>query len=113
MAMDLRIDALLPQEMARPAEAGGGRKVRGPPLTTFSLAVLAGAFIALGAVFATTVATGTSQAWPYGVARLLTGLVFCLGLILVGVGGAELFSGNNLIVVAWARRKVRRLQTLR
>jgi len=113
MASEIRIDALLPQEMARQAEAVGVRKVQAPPLTTFSLAVLAGAFIALGAVFATTVATGTSQAWPFGVARLLTGLVFCLGLILVVVGGAELFTGNNLIVMAWASRKVRTLQMLR
>jgi formate/nitrite transporter len=43
---------------------------------------------------------------PYGVTRLLTGIVFCLGLILVVVGGAELFTGNNLIVMAWASRKV-------
>jgi formate/nitrite transporter len=43
---------------------------------------------------------------PYGVTRLLTGVVFCLGLILVVVGGAELFTGNNLIVMAWASGKV-------
>jgi formate/nitrite transporter len=113
MASEIRIDALLPPEMARQAEAVGVRKVQAPPLTTFTLAVLAGAFIALGAVFATTVATGTSQAWPYGVARLFTGLAFCLGLILVVVGGAELFTGNNLIVMAWASRKVRTMQLLR
>jgi len=113
MASEVRIDALLPPEMARQAEAVGVRKVSAPPLTTFALAVLAGAFIALGAVFATTVATGTAQAWPYGMARLFTGLAFCLGLILVVVGGAELFTGNNLIVMAWASRKVRTDQLLR
>jgi formate/nitrite transporter len=113
MASEIRIDALLPPEMARQAEAVGVRKVQAPPLTTFTLAVLAGAFIALGAVFATTVATGTSQTWPYGIARLFTGLAFCLGLILVVVGGAELFTGNNLIVMAWASRKVRTAQLLR
>jgi formate/nitrite transporter len=43
---------------------------------------------------------------PYGVTRLLMGLVFSLGLILVVVGGAELFTGNNLIVMAWANGKV-------
>jgi formate transporter len=70
-------------------------------------------------VFATTVGAGTipitaadgaatySAALPYGVVRLLTGLVFSLGLILVVVGGAELFTGNNLIVMAWASGKVR------
>jgi formate/nitrite transporter len=84
----------------------------------FMLSVLAGAFIALGAIFATTVGAGGmaittaegevafSTGLPYGVTRLLMGLVFCLGLILVVVGGAELFTGNNLIVMAWASGKV-------
>jgi formate transporter len=103
---EIRIDALLPQEMATRAEYIGARKAEMSTLTTFSLAILAGAFIALGAVFATTVAAGTSGVLPFGVAKLLTGLVFCLGLILVVVGGAELFTGNNLIVMAWASGKV-------
>ena len=103
---EIRIDALLPQEMATRAEYIGARKAEMSSLTTFSLAILAGAFIALGAVFATTVAAGTSGVLPFGVAKLLTGLVFCLGLILVVVGGAELFTGNNLIVMAWASGKV-------
>jgi formate/nitrite transporter len=76
-----------------------------PAATVFVLAVLAGAFIALGAIFATTVAAGGSDL-PYGVVRLLTGLAFSLGLILVVVAGAELFTGNNLIVMAWASRRV-------
>jgi len=106
MTQELRIDALLPQEMARRAEYIGVRKAEAAALTMFALAVLAGAFIGLGAVFATTIAAGTSAAWPYGVSKLLVGLVFCLGLILVIVGGAELFTGNNLIVMAWASGKV-------
>jgi formate transporter len=96
---EIRIDALLPGEMATRAEYVGVRKAEAPALTTFTLAILAGAFIALGAVFAT-------NTLPFGVAKLLTGLVFCLGLILVVVGGAELFTGNNLIVMAWASGKV-------
>lgn len=106
MANELRIDALLPPEMAMRAEYIGVRKAEARALTMFALAVLAGAFIALGAVFATTVAAGTSTAWPFGVSKLLVGFVFCLGLILVIVGGAELFTGNNLIVMAWASGKV-------
>ncbi len=106
MNQELRIDALLPPEMARRAEYIGVSKAEAPALRTFVLAVLAGAFIALGAIFATTVAAGTTAALPFGVAKLLIGLVFCLGLILVIVGGAELFTGNNLIVMAWASRKV-------
>jgi len=79
---------------------------------------LAGSFISLGAIFSTTVSAGSmiisaadgasvySASLPYGVTRLLAGLVFTLGLILVVVGGAELFTGNNLIVMAWASGKV-------
>ena len=102
---EIRIDALLPDEMATRAEYVGVRKAEAPAWTTFTLAIMAGAFIALGAVFATNTAAGSS-ALPFGVAKLLTGLVFCLGLILVVVGGAELFTGNNLIVMAWASGKV-------
>jgi len=97
---------LLPAEMARRAEYLGARKAEASALSTFTLAILAGAFISLGAVFATTVAAGASAVLPFGVARLLVGLVFSLGLILITVGGAELFTGNNLIVMAWASRKV-------
>ncbi len=103
---EIRIDALLPGEMARRAEYIGERKAEAPTLQTFALALMAGAFIAFGAVFATTVATGASGVLTYGVTKLLVGLVFCLGLILVVVGGAELFTGNNLIVMAWASGKV-------
>lgn len=115
---EIRIDALLPAEMATRAEYLGVRKAEMPAFTMLMLSVLAGAFISLGAIFATTVAAGGmsvtaadgavafSTGLPYGVTRLLTGLVFCLGLILVIVGGAELFTGNNLIVMAWASGKV-------
>jgi formate/nitrite transporter len=106
MTNEIHIDALLPAEMALRAEYIGVRKAEAPTWTTVTLSILAGIFISLGAVFATTVATETSSMWPYGVAKFLTGLVFCLGLILVVVGGAELFTGNNLIVIAWASRKV-------
>lgn len=102
---EIRIDALLPAEMARRAEYLGVAKAEAPAKKVFFLALLAGAFIALGAIFATTVGTGASGVLPYGVVRLLFGLVFCLGLILVIVGGAELFTGNNLIVMAWAGGK--------
>ena len=105
-AGEIRIDALLPPEMALRAEYLGVRKAEAPLLATFTLALLAGAFISLGAVFSTTVAAGASGVVPYGIVRLLAGLVFTVGLVLVIVGGAELFTGNNLIVMAWAGRKV-------
>ncbi len=103
---ELRIDALLPGEMARRAEYIGVRKAEAPILQILGLSLLAGAFIAVGAVFATTITTGASGVLSYGVTKLLAGLVFCLGLVLVIVGGAELFTGNNLIVMAWASGKV-------
>jgi formate transporter len=100
-----RLDALLPPEMARRAEEIGVKKVSMDALGTLALAVLAGAFIALGGVFATTALAGAGTA-PWGVLRVLAGVVFSLGLILVIVGGAELFTGNNLIVMAWASGRV-------
>jgi formate transporter FocA len=99
--------------MAKKAETIGVAKANLGPFRMFALAVLAGAFIAMGAVFTTTVTAGTAGVLPYGVTRLLGGLVFSLGLILVVVAGAELFTGNNLIVMAWAGRKVSTLQLLR
>jgi formate/nitrite transporter len=122
---EIRIDALLPQEMAARVEYLGVRKAEMPFLKMFMLAVLAGAFISLGAIFSTTVSAGGmtfapdgsgtvyTTSLPYGVTRLLAGLVFSLGLILVVVGGAELFTGNNLIVMAWASGKVTGFAVLR
>jgi formate transporter len=109
----LNVDAFIPPEMAIKAEEVGVRKAVMGWRNTFALAVLAGAFIALGAVFATTVTAGAGDKIPYGVTRLLAGLVFCLGLILVVVAGAELFTGNNLIAMAWADRRVSTFQLFR
>ncbi|PKN85364.1 MAG: formate transporter FocA [Chloroflexi bacterium HGW-Chloroflexi-8] len=98
--------------MAQKAEELGVRKANLPFFKVLMLAILAGAFIALGAAFSTTTLAG-SAALPYGVARLLAGLAFSLGLILVVVGGAELFTGNSLIVMAWASGKIKTLALLR
>jgi formate transporter FocA len=104
-AKDISFDALPPAEMAVKAAETGVKKTKLDTLRMFLLAILAGAFIAMGAIFATTVSAGAS-ALPFGVARLLAGLVFTLGLILVVVSGSELFTGNNLIVMAYANRRV-------
>lgn len=106
------LDAFPPVEMARKAEQVGVVKAGMATANTFALSVLAGAFIALGAIFATTVTAGGAEV-PFGVLRLVGGLAFSLGLILVIVAGAELFTGNNLIVMAWASRRVRTGQLLR
>lgn len=111
-------EALLPAAMAARAEESGVKKASTDTLTLLVLSVLAGAFISLGAIFATTVSAGSmtvttadggaafAAGLPFGVMRLLVGLAFSLGLILVIVGGAELFTGNTMIVMAWANGKV-------
>jgi formate transporter FocA len=109
----ITLDAFIPPEMAAKAEDVGVKKATMGLRTTFFLSIMAGQFISLGAIFATTVATGASGQLPFGVAKLLTGLVFCLGLILVIVAGAELFTGNNLIVMARASHRISSLQVVR
>jgi formate/nitrite transporter len=99
------LDGLLPPEMARRAEEIGAAKVAMDAGRLVALAALAGAFIALGGIFATVALAGAAAA-PWGVTRVLAGVVFSLGLVLVVVGGAELFTGNNLIVMAWAGGRV-------
>ena len=112
MTGEIRIDALLPKEMADKAVSIGVSKANMKFGKLFVLSILAGAFIGLGAMFATIVSTGSS-ALPFGVAKLLTGLSFCLGLILVVIAGSELFTGNNMIVMAWAEKKVSTMALLR
>jgi formate/nitrite transporter len=77
----------------------------------FALAVLAGSFIGLGAEFFTLVITDSDLG--FGVNKLVGGLVFSLGLILVVVAGAELFTGNNLIMMAWVSGKLTLEQVMR
>jgi formate/nitrite transporter len=98
-------DAIMPASMAVRAEESGVKRATTDPVIVFVLSILAGAFISFGAVFATTVTAGGGL--PYGVARLLTGLVFSAGLVMVIIAGAELFTGNTIIVMAWASKKVK------
>lgn len=125
MANELQIDAFPPAKMATRMEEVGVTKANLNIWTMFALAMLAGAFIGTGAIFATTVSAGSiaikaadgtaafTTGLPYGVVRLLSGLVFCLGLIAVVVAGAELFTGNNLIIMAYASGKVSTAALLR
>ena len=98
-------DAIMPASMAVRAEQSGVQRAATNPVTVLVLSVLAGAFISFGAIFATTVTAGTGLS--YGVGRLLTGLVFSAGFLMVIIAGAELFTGNNIIVMAWASGKVK------
>lgn len=108
-----RFDALIPPEMAAKAEEVGVEKACLGWRNTIALGVLAGAFISMGAIFATTVTSDTSRELAFGVYRVLGGISFCLGLILVIVAGAELFTGNILIVMAWANRRISTTQVFR
>jgi formate/nitrite transporter len=92
------MDAFAPREIAHLVETRGVAKANAATVPLFVLGVLAGAFIGLGAVLSTTIATGSSLG--YGPTRWLAGIGFSLGLILVVVAGAELFTGNNLIVMS-------------
>jgi formate/nitrite transporter len=104
-------DAYPPPEIARKVERLGVAKAHADTLTLLVLAVLAGAFISLGALLFTVVVTESS--FGFGPTRLLGGVSFCLGLILVVVAGAELFTGNNLIAMAWASRLIGTRQVMR
>jgi len=106
------INALLPPEMAQACENVGVVKANRDALALLVLGVLAGAFIAFGGMFSTVVLSG-SEALPWGVARLLAGVVFSLGLILVIIGGAELFTGDTLMVMAYASNKISLARLLR
>jgi formate transporter len=106
------LDALTPREMARRAEHVGVAKAALPAAKMFALGVLAGAFIAMGAAFSTTVTAGTGDV-AYGIVRLLAGLTFSVGLILVIVAGAELFTGNTLMIMAWSSRRVSTARLMR
>ncbi|MFN0191653.1 MAG: formate/nitrite transporter family protein, partial [Aestuariivirga sp.] len=99
------LEALMPAEMALVCEAAGKAKAGRDALALVILGVLAGAFIAFGANFMTVVLTGSGDV-PWGMARLLGGMVFSVGLILVIVGGAELFTGDALMIVACASNRI-------
>lgn len=98
------LDAYAPKEIAARVSELGVTKARLPPLSLALLGVLAGAFIGLGAMMSTLVASDATLG--FAVSRLLGGLVFSLGLMLVVVAGAELFTGNNLLVMAWAGGRI-------
>ncbi|UCC64365.1 MAG: formate/nitrite transporter family protein [Anaerolineae bacterium] len=107
MTNEVQIDAHPPAKMASRMEDVGVTKAGLKAETTFALATLVGAFIGCGAIFATTVTTELAAAGVgYGLVKLLGGLVFCLGLIAVIVAGAELFTGNSLIIMALANGRV-------
>lgn len=105
------IDAYAPKEIAARVETAGVAKAHLNVLQTIALGFMAGAFIAFGAMYYTVVVTDSGLG--FGAERFLGGIAFSLGLVLVVIAGAELFTGNNLIVMAWAEKKVTSRQLLR
>ncbi|WP_426608502.1 formate/nitrite transporter family protein [Bradyrhizobium sp. McL0616] len=98
------LHAYSPAEIKEAVEKVGVKKANFPFLTTFMLAIVAGGGVGFGALYYTIVASDPT--FSFATVRVVGGLVFTLGLVLVLVGGAELFTGNNLIVMAWASGKV-------
>jgi formate transporter len=104
-------DAYSPKEIAQRVETVGVAKAHMAWLPMVMLGMLAGAFIGLGALFFVVVKSDSSLGFAVG--QVMSGLVFCLGLLLVVVAGAELFTGNNLIAMAWADQQVSTAELLR
>ena len=105
------LNAYSPTEIQDAVERVGVSKANMPLLPSFMLAVVAGGSIGLGALYYMIVAS--DPALGFAATRVLGGVVFSLGLALVLVGGAELFTGNNLIVMAWASRRISTRKVLR
>lgn len=104
-------DSYSPADVADRLQTIGVTKARMPTSKILLLAILAGAFISLGAMYYTVVMTEPGTAW--GASRMLGGIAFSLGFILVVIAGAELFTGNNLIVMAWANGLITTKEILR
>ncbi|MFN0161501.1 MAG: formate/nitrite transporter family protein [Burkholderiales bacterium] len=111
MAEVYGFDAYAPKEIARRVEEIGVAKARLPLLQMVMLGILAGAFIGLGALYYVIVASDASLG--FAVKRVLGGVCFSLGLLLVVVAGAELFTGNNLLAMAWADGRLSTGEVLR
>lgn len=104
-------DAFSPKEIAARVETIGVTKAQLPLIQMLMLSVLAGAFIGLGALYS--VIVKSDQYLSFSIKQVLGGATFSLGLILVVVAGAELFTGNNLLAMAWADGKISTSQLLR
>lgn len=98
--------SLTPSEIAEKTVETAEKKAGYNKEKTLYLAILAGIYIAIGSIFANTTTTGGAGLWPFGVTKLLGGLAFSVGLILVLIGGGELFTGNTSLLAAWIEKKI-------
>ncbi|MDD3262684.1 MAG: formate/nitrite transporter family protein [Candidatus Absconditabacteria bacterium] len=107
------MDALSPAEITAKAEEVGYKKANGKFSHTLVSGILAGMYIAFGAVFSITSISGLAGHIPFGIIKVIAGLAFSLGLILVMVAGAELFTGNALLIISWLNKKISGLQFIK
>jgi formate transporter len=105
------LNAYSPAEIKEAVEKVGVKKANLPFLASLMLAVIAGGSIGLGALYYTIIVSDAGLS--FAAARVMGGVAFSLGLAIVLVGGAELFTGNNLIVMAWASGHVSTKEMLR
>jgi formate transporter len=98
------LDPFVPVEIARRLEAISVLRASFPTRKLVLLAALGGVYIGFGGALATLVATDATLG--YGLSKLAAGLAFSLGLFMLVVAGGELFTGNNLMVLAFASRKI-------
>jgi formate/nitrite transporter len=103
--------AFSPKEIAQRVNDVGVAKVQLPLLSLIMLGLLAGAFIGLGGLYFVLIKSDASMEFAAG--QIIGGVAFSLGLILVVVAGAELFTGNNLLAMAWAEGKISTLDILK
>ena len=111
MALTFDFDAYAPAQIAARVDTVGVNKARLPVFKMLMLGILAGAFIGLGALYF--VLVKSDPAFGYAAGQLVGGLVFSLGLLLVVVAGAELFTGNNLLAMAWAHGRISTAEILK
>ena len=104
-------DVYSPTEIAERVEKIGLAKARLPFVSMLMLSILAGAFIGLGALYFVIIKSDASLGFAQG--QMFGGIAFSLGLFLVVIAGAELFTGNNLLVMAWADGKISTFEILR
>src|SRR3954469_19826152 len=107
------IEGRLPPEIAAKAETDGVAKAGQDDITLVTLGMLGGAFIAFGAIFSNIALTGAGAILPFGVARVIAGLVFAVGFSLVLVGGGQIFTSDVLMVMAWASGRLEARRVLR
>lgn len=107
------MDALTPAEITAKAEEVGYKKATGKFSHTLVSGILAGMYIAFGAVFSITSISGLAWTVPFGIIKFIAGLAFSLGLILVMIAGAELFTWNALLVIARLNKKISGLQMIK